>query len=194
MPRGRCCDQRSSLHHVLVTRVQQWLELWRIQRVDLTSPLSVQAAEQLLAAELTRPRALLGARPTNPDGRLVVGLMRRGHRIQAYGGRLGSANSFVPLLDAHLVPEGDGCRLSGTLGWARWVRVQAAGGIVFAALWTLGSAVGLAVRAHGPFLPFLAIGAASTALGVCLPGWAGRAGWRDAGFLLDWLHERLQAR
>jgi hypothetical protein len=118
--------------------------------------------------------------------------MRPAHRIRAYGARIGMENSFVPLLDAHLVPEDDGCRLSGTLGWARWVRVQSAGGILFAALWTLGSAVGLAMRVHGPFLPFLAIGAAMTGLGVCLPGWAGRAGWRDADFLLDWLHERLQ--
>jgi hypothetical protein len=179
---------------VHVNRVEKWLELWRIQPVELKSPLSVQAAEQRLAAELTRARARFRTRPTDPDGRFVVGRMRRGPRIRAYGARIGWENSFVPLLDAHLVPEDDGCRLSGTLGWTRWVRVQSAGGIAVAALWTLGSAVGLAMRAHGPFLPFLAFGTATTALGVFLPGWAGSAGWRDAGFLLDWLHERLQVR
>jgi hypothetical protein len=130
----------------------------------------------------------------DPDGRFVVGRIRPGHRIRAYGGRVGWENSFVPLLDAHLVPADDGCRLSGTLGWARWVRVQSAGGIAFGFLWTLGSAVGIVLRVQGPFVPFLCVGAACTALGVLLPGWAGRAGWRDSGFLLDWLHEQLQVR
>jgi hypothetical protein len=174
-------------------RVQSWRELWRTQHVELTSPLGVQTAEERLAAGLTRPRAGLRARPVDLDGRFVVGRMRPTHRIRAYAARGGWSNSFVPLLDAHVVPDGAGCRLSGTLAWARWVRLQSAGGIVFAGLWTLGSALGLALRVHGPFLPFFGLGVAMTALSVLLPGWAGGAGWRDAEFLLDWLDERLQA-
>ena len=64
--------------------------------------------------------------------------------------------------------------------------------VAFGFLWTLGSAVGLVLRVQGPFVPFLCLGAVFTVLGVVLPGWAGRAGWRDSAFMLDWLHERLQ--
>ena len=175
-------------------RTREWLDLWRVDQVELRSPLSVEMAEERLTAGLVQPRARLRARPADPDGRLVVGLVRRGHRVRAYAGRAGRENSFVSLLDARLVPEGDGCRLSGTLGLARWVRVQSLGGIVFGILWTLGSAGALVAHVHAPPVPFVGVGALATALGVVFPGWAGRNCRRDAGFLTDWLHEGLQVR
>jgi len=175
-------------------RIREWLDLWRVDHVELRSPLSVETAEQRLTAGLVRPRARFRARPADPDGRLVVGLIHRGHRVRAYAGRAGWENSFVPLLDARLVPEEDGCRLSGTLGLGRWVRVQSVGAIAFGILWTLGSAGALVAHVHAPPLSFVGVGALGTALGVVLPAWAGRNCRRDAGFLTEWLHEELQVR
>jgi hypothetical protein len=175
-------------------RTREWLDLWRVDQVELRSPLSVEMAEERLTAGLVRPRARFQAPPADPDGRHVVGVVRPGHRVRAYAGRFGWDTSFAPLLHARLVPEEDGCRLSGTLGLARWVRVQSLGGIAFGILWTLGSAGALVADVHPPPVPFVGVGALATVLGVVFPGWAARNCRRDAGFLTEWLRERLQTR
>jgi hypothetical protein len=86
----------------------------------------------------------------------------------------------------------------GRIGWLPFVRIFTAVWLTLVTLFLIGATIGSAVlvaTGHGAAgaVPMVLVPAAMLVLGGGLITGAGRAGWRDADFLLGCLAERLQA-
>jgi len=167
-----------------------------VGRVDLSSPLPVDVAEERLRSGLTERlewERILGA---HPDTRVVVGTVRdRKVRLMTpYGLR----SAGRPQLRGRLIPTAGGCHLSGTLGLIRLARLLVPvvlTGSVVAALVGAGLLLASVIQGDGlgGHLPGFAI-PAFVATGFVL-GIVGDApeGLADGEYLQKWVRERLQA-
>ena len=177
--------------------IRRWLRLWRVEHVEIVSPLSVEAAESRLTAGVTTRRQLLAGQMGDGDARVVFGRVSpRGVRLNARPRTM--RNSWSPVFRGRLVPDGAGCRLLGRIGWLPFVRVFTAVWLTLVALFGIAATIGSAVlvatgHAAAGAVPMVLVPAAMLVLGGGLITGAGRAGWRDADFLRNWLAERLQA-
>jgi hypothetical protein len=177
--------------------IRRWLRLWRVEPVEVVSPLSVDEVEARLAAGLTTRRQVLVGQWGDPDARAVFGrVSRRGVRLTARPRFV--RNSWIPVFRGQLVPAGAGCRLVGTIGWHPFTRAFTAVWLTMVTLFLIGTTIGAAVltaagHVTADFVPMVLVPAGMLCLGGGLITGAGRAGWRDAAFLRGWLAERLQA-
>jgi hypothetical protein len=176
--------------------VRRWLRLWRVERVEVVSPLSTDAVEARLAAGLTSRRQLLMGPLGNATGRVVSGRVSR-QRIRLTARRWSMRNSWSPVFRGQLVPAGAGCRLVGTLGWHRFTRVFTALWLGLVGLFLVGGGLGFVVLvAAGHFVGsdvlLVLVPAGMFCFGAALVAAGGSAGWRDGAFLRGWLAEQLQ--
>jgi hypothetical protein len=180
-----------------VHAIRRWLRLWRVEPVEISSPLDREVAEARLVAGVTTRRQVLVGEWADPDARVVFG------GVSPRGGRLTSLprfarNSWSPLLRARLLPAGTGCRLVGTIGWHPFTRGFTAVWLGLASVFLVGGAGGFGVLVAGDRVTagdvlLSLMPAVLLSFGVGLVAVAGSAGWRDAAFLRGWLAERLQA-
>ncbi len=172
-----------------------WIALWRRRPVSIASPLSVEAAAAVLAADVSspwKPRAVGGY------GRWrALGVVRDGDvSVRAQRGE--TRNSWTSRLEARFVPTEEGSVLVGSLGTnpvvsvftALWLGLVGLGWLgtlivgvtnLFAERW---SAERGAWAVFGALSVFVAFGVGVTVVG----GWMARS---SEEFLRSWLAHRL---
>jgi nitrogen fixation-related uncharacterized protein len=177
--------------------IRSWLRLWRVERVELTSPMSLDEAEALLAAAVetiaTASRADFVTKP-----RIVFGWVRN-RRIRVSATPPGISYAWNTRLRAELMPASQGCRLIGRLGWGPVERVFSAFWLACVlAFFAFGLVLLARAEAHGDgtggYLPMCLVPVAIMAFYVGLIGFLGSAGRKNGQFLLNWLHQTLQTR
>lgn len=103
--------------------ISTWMAMWRLEHVEFHSPLSVEVAEERLAAEISPPRR----RPWQGPGAAPIDLVGRVKRRRVWVCALPRTvrqNSWAPVLRAELSPRAPhGSRLGGSVGWPPSVRV-----------------------------------------------------------------------
>jgi hypothetical protein len=176
--------------------IRRWFRLWRVEPVEIVSPLCAEAVEARLAAGLTTRRQPLVGQCGDADARVVLGRVSR-PRVRLTAQPQFVRNSWSPVFRGQLLPTGAGCRLVGTIGWHPFTRIFTAVWLTIASLFLIGGTVGFAVlvaAGHGiaDDVPMVLVPAGMLCLGGGLVTGAGRAGWRDAVFLRSWLAKRLQ--
>jgi hypothetical protein len=175
---------------------RRWLRLWRLEPVEVVSPLSADAVGARLVAGLTTRRHVLMGEVGDAGARLVVGRVSGG-RVRLTARPRTVRNSWTPVFRGRLLPADAGCRLVGRIGWLPFVRIFTAFWLTVVALFLVGAIIGSAVlvatgQGVASAVPMVLVPAGMLLLGGGLITRAGRAGWRDAAFLRGWLAERLQ--
>lgn len=171
-----------------------WLRAWLSEPVVLRSPLPVESVRaRLIEGSISglRDEFVLGVGDYRVVGRV-------GSSWISLVARKGSArNSFRPVLRGWLEPDGAGCRLVGTFGWAPAVKA-------FVALWLgagtcvfLGLVVDAVVRAFGGDATATGFVVCLIPLGYVLAGVAvvakgSRVDRGEAWYFQSWLADRLQ--
>jgi hypothetical protein len=61
-----------------VHAIRRWLRLWRVEPVEISSPLDREVAEARLVAGVTTRRQVLVGEWADPDARVVFGGVSRG--------------------------------------------------------------------------------------------------------------------
>jgi hypothetical protein len=194
---SRTAARGSSGTIVGVDGIRRWLRLWHVDRVELTSPLSLAEVQAVLSASVeTRRYAAWRAAPSAGSHVLVGRLNDR--RVRLSANPPGTTNGWNAVLRGELVPLANGCRLSARLGWLPKVRVFTAVWLSAALSFSLLGVVLLAVSlAHGDgaggYLPMCLVPVASVAFGVGMVGVLGARGRDNARVLRDWLQLTLRA-
>ena len=95
--------------------IGRWLRLWRVEPVEIVSPLSAEAVQARLTAGLTTRRQLFQGQWGDPDARVVLGRVSE-RRIRLTARPRSVRNSWCPMFRGQLLHAGAGCRLVGTIG------------------------------------------------------------------------------
>ena len=172
---------------------------WQSWPVELTSPLTVEAAEAALRAAVTR-RATWHIE--DPVGRLsprvVTGRVGSDGEIQLTAFGPSGRNSWRRTLRARLLSVPDGCVLAGTFPPSVFTQGFAVVWFVLAALVTVGAAAaGVRDAAVGDWssapsaLGVMGAGAGMGLWGLVLMAIGVRFARRDAAFLRAWLANLL---
>jgi hypothetical protein len=177
--------------------MRSWLRLWRVDHVDVTSPMSVAEAEAALAAAVeTVATASQADFVTKP--RIVVGWVHH-RRIRVFARPPGVGFSWNAMLRAKLVPAPEGSRLIGRLGWPPAERAFSGFVLTCALAFFAFGLVQLTwseARGHGTggYLPLCLVPIAITTFLVGLIGVLGSAGRKNAQFLRHWIDRTLRVR
>jgi hypothetical protein len=181
-------------------RFFRWLiRGWGSKPVELTSPMSVDAASYVLTSEVSGYGSrLLRGLSLGLGPRIVTGRVEGGYvRLQAL--RPGIRNSWRPTLVGHIVPMPRGSQLLGELRMNTLVRVFSALWLGIDALFFVGGIVGLVgeLLRGDPSKALSSLALAGIALGfaaffIGLTALGAKMGDNDEAFLRQWLEERLQ--
>jgi hypothetical protein len=178
---------------------RRWPQVWRVQRVNVTSALQVEVVEERLAAGVTSRRR----KPQSRSGSASVDVLGRVRRRRVWVRALPRSvrqNSWAPALWGELVPLAPrGSRFVGRIGVPLSVRVVAAFWVVFLVIFLVGGVAGLVVTARRGAMAMdlwlLVLVPLMMMAAFALASWHfGRMGWAHARELVLWLPAAMDVR
>ena len=180
-----------------VDGIRRWLRLWPVDRVELTSPLSLAEVQTLLAASIETRRYGAWRAGSSVGSHVVVGRLND-RRVRLSANPPGTTNGWNAVLRGELVPLANGCRLSARLGWLPNVRAFTTVWLTAVLSFSLFGVVLLAASlAHGDGTgghpPMCLVPLALVAFGVGMIGILGSRGRGNARVLRDWLQQTLRS-
>jgi hypothetical protein len=176
--------------------MRQWLLLWRVDRIEVISPMSLDEAEAALAASMETRRYGAWRAGPSADSHVITGRIHD-RRVRVSANPPGTTNAWNAVLRAELIPLPAGCRLVGRLGWLPKARIFCAFWLTCVVAFFVSGVVLLAnseTHGHGTggylFMCLVPLAMAAFFVGgVAFFGFIGR---KNASFLREWLRRTLR--